>query len=56
MDSMIRIQILDKAVCISRSGNAVMKGMKPFVLPPHSQLWINIRADVVLLVLGRQPI
>ena len=34
MDLSTRVQILDKAVCISHSANTLGKGMHPATLPP----------------------
>ncbi len=34
MDSVIRVQILDKAVCISYRANTLGKGMNLIILPP----------------------
>ena len=34
MDAIIRVQILDEAVCISHSSNILGKGMNPSIHPP----------------------
>ena len=34
MDTATRVQILDKANCISHSSNTLGKGMNPIILPP----------------------
>ena len=34
MDTVTRVQILDKTDCISHSTNTLGKGMNPIILPP----------------------
>ena len=43
MELTTRVQILDKAICISLCANTLRKGMNPSL-----QLWINNKADWVL--------
>ena len=43
MESVIQVQILDEADCISLHANALGNSINPFIPPTH--LWVNSRAE-----------
>ena len=49
MDTATRIQLLDKAICISHSANTPGKGINPTILPSAMDKWLDRLSSLTLV-------